>query len=129
VPDRQRLLIVVALLLAAGDLGQKASEPVYGHPRGVGYVVVAGALSLLLVLMVPRVPSRALAAAGGVAAAGAFGNFVSALAWRGGIPNPIVMGELAFNLADVCAVSGAAALVLGAAAFALRNPGLLREPV
>ena len=61
--------------------------------------------------------------------AGAFGNFVSALAWRGGIPNPIVTGELAFNIADVCAVTGAVALVLGAAVFALRNPALLREPV
>jgi lipoprotein signal peptidase len=129
VPDRQRLLIVVALLLTAADLGQKASAPVYGHTRGVGYVVVAGALSVLLALVVPRVPSRALAVAGGVAAAGAFGNFVSALVWRGGIPNPIVMGELAFNVADVCAVTGAAALVLGAAVFALRNPALLRQPI
>ena len=127
--DRQRLLIIVALLLTAGDLGQKASAPVYGHPRGVTYVVFAAALTLLLVLFVPRVPSRALAVAGGVAAAGAFGNLVSALAWRGGIPNPIVAGEFAFNVADLCAVTGAAALVLGCALFALRNPALLRQPV
>jgi lipoprotein signal peptidase len=129
VSDRHRLLIVVALLLTAVDLGQKASAPVYGHPRGVTYVVFAAALTLLLVLFVPRVPSRALAVAGGVAAAGAFGNLVSALAWRGGIPNPIVVGELAFNLADLCAVTGAAALVLGAVLFALRHPALLRQPI
>lgn len=127
--DRQRLLIVVALLLTAVDLGQKASAPVYGHPRGVTYVVFAAALTLLLVLFVPRVPSRALAVAGGVAAAGAFGNLVSALAWRGGIPNPIVVGQVAFNVADLCAVMGAAALVLGAVLFALRNPALLRQPI
>jgi lipoprotein signal peptidase len=129
VSDRQRLLIVVALLLTAVDLGQKASAPVYGHPRGVTYVVFAAALTLLLVLFVPRVPSRALAVAGGVAAAGAFGNLVSALAWRGGIPNPIVVGQVAFNVADLCAVMGAAALVLGAVLFALRNPALLRQPI
>jgi hypothetical protein len=129
VSDRHRLLIAVALLMTAVDLGQKASAPVYGHPRGVGYVVFAGVLTVLLVLFVPRVPSRALAVAGGVAAAGAFGNLVSALAWRGGVPNPIVAGEIAFNVADLCAVTGAIALVLGAALFALRHPALLRQPV
>jgi lipoprotein signal peptidase len=129
VSDRQRLLIAVALLLTAADLGQKASAPVYGHPRGVGYVLVAAAITALLVLFVPRVPSRALAVAGGVAAAGAFGNLVSALAWRGGIPNPIVVGEIAFNIADLCAATGAIALVLGAVLFALRHPALLRQPI
>jgi lipoprotein signal peptidase len=129
VSERQRLLIVVALVLTAVDLGQKASAPVYGHPRGVAYAVFAGVLTALLVLFVPRVPSRALAVAGGIAAAGAFGNFVSALAWRGGIPNPIVLGEVAFNVADICAVTGAVALVVGAALFALRNPALLRQPI
>ena len=127
--DRQRLLIAVALVLTAADLGQKASAPVYGHPRGVGYVLVAAAITALLVLFVPRVPSRALAVAGGVAAAGAFGNLVSALAWRGGIPNPIVVGELAFNIADLCAATGAIALVLGAVLFAVRHPALLRQPI
>jgi len=129
VSDRQRLLIVVALLLTAVDLGQKASAPVYGHPRGVTYAVFAAALTLLLVVFVPRVPSRALAVAGGVAAAGAFGNLVSAVAWRGGIPNPIVAGEFAFNIADLCAVAGAIALVVGAVLFALRHPALLRQPI
>jgi hypothetical protein len=129
VSDRQRLLIVVASLLTAVDLGQKASAPVYCHPRDVGYVLIAAAITVVLVLFVPRVPSRALAVAGGVAAAGAFGNLVSALVWRGGIPNPIVVGEVAFNVADLCAVSGAIALVLGAVLFAVRNPALLRQPI
>jgi lipoprotein signal peptidase len=129
VSDRQRLLIAVALLLTAVDLGQKASAPVYGHPRGLGYVVIAAALTVFLVVFVPRVPSRSLAVAGGVAAAGAFGNLVSALAWRGGVPNPIVVGEVAFNVADLCAVGGAVALVLGCTLFALRNPALLRQPI
>jgi lipoprotein signal peptidase len=129
VSDRHRLLIAVALLLTAVDLGQKASAPVYGHPRGVAYVLVAAVITVLLVLVVPRVPSRALAVAGGVAAAGALGNLVSALAWRGGIPNPIVAGEIAFNVADLCAATGAIALVLGAVVFALRHPALLRQPI
>ncbi|MCW2963645.1 MAG: hypothetical protein JWO17_897 [Actinomycetia bacterium] len=127
--DRHRLLIAVALVLTAVDLGQKASAPVYGHPRGVIYLIGAAALTILLVLFVPRVPSRPLAVAGGVGAAGAFGNFISALAWRGGIPNPIVAGAVAFNVADLCAVGGAIALVLGCALFAVRNPALLRQPI
>jgi lipoprotein signal peptidase len=129
VVDRRRLLIAVASLLSAVDLGQKATAPVYGHPRGVAYLLVATAITVVLVLFVPRVPSRELAVAGGVAAAGAFGNLVSALVWRGGIPNPIVVGDLAFNVADLCAVTGAIALVLGAVLFALRHPALLRQPI
>jgi lipoprotein signal peptidase len=129
VSDRQRLLVAVALVLTAADLGQKASAPVYGHPRGLAYVLVASAIAAFLVLFVPRVPSRVLSIAGGVAAAGALGNLVSALAWRGGIPNPIVIGPVAFNIADLCAVAGAIALVLGTVLFALRNPALLRQPI
>jgi lipoprotein signal peptidase len=122
-------LVIVAFVLTAIDLLQKAREPVYGHPRGPVYIVVAAALALLVTLFVPRVPSRALSLAGGVAVAGAVGNLVSALAWRGGVPNPIAVGDVAFNIADVCAVGGSIALVLGAALFALTHPALLREPV
>lgn len=128
---RRRVLLVaiVAAPLVLLDLAQKASEPVYGHPRGVGYVLVALALSAAVFAFVPRVPSRLLAVAGGIAAAGALGNLVSALAWRNGVPNPIVGGHVAFNLADVWTLAGACALVLGAAVYALRHPGALRQPV
>lgn len=126
---RRGALLAVMLVLATIDLVQKAREPVYGHPRGAGYVLVAAVLTVLLVALVPRVPSFALSIAAGVAAAGALGNLLSALIWRGGVPNPIVAGGLAFNVADVCAVAGAAGLVVGAAIVALRNPSLLREPV
>jgi lipoprotein signal peptidase len=122
-------VVVVALALTAADLLQKAREPVYGHPRGAAYVVVATLLAAFVIAFVPRVPSRALSLAGGVACAGALGNLVSALVWRGGVPNPIVVGDVAFNLADVCAVAGAASLVLGAALFALTHPALLRQPI
>lgn len=126
---RRSTLLATATVLVVVDLLQKAREPVYGHPRGPLFVVIALLLAAGIVAFVPRVPSRALSLAGGVAAAGALGNLVSALLWRGGIPNPIVAGGLAFNVADVCCVGGAGALVLGAALFALRNPALLREPV
>ena len=126
---RRRTLVILALVLAALDLAEKTREPVYGHPRSLGYVVLAALLLAAVVALVPRVPSRSLAVCGGVAAAGALGNLVSALAWRGGVPNPLVLGDVAFNVADVCAVVGATGLVAGAAAFALRHPDLLREPL
>jgi lipoprotein signal peptidase len=129
VRHRSAALTAVALLLTAADLVQKASAPVYGHPRGLAFVLGAASLALAIAVLVPRVPSLPLSVAGGVAAAGALGNLVSALAWRGGVPNPIVVGDIAFNIADVCAVGGSAALVLGAAMFALTHPALLREPI
>ena len=127
--QRRWFLIVVAAGLTAADLAEKATQPVYGHPRSTTFVVGAAVLTFAIVAFVPRVPSRALSVVGGVAAAGALGNLVSALAWRGGIPNPIVVGDVAFNIADVCAVAGALGLVLGAALFALTHPALLREQI
>jgi lipoprotein signal peptidase len=129
VARRRWLLAAVAVPLAAVDLLQKASEPVYGHPRSVVYVAGALALAVLLVAFVPRVPSAAVAVAAGVAVAGDGGNLVAALVWRGGVPNPIVAGDVAFNLADAYAVVGSFALVFGSTLFALRNRALLRQRV
>jgi hypothetical protein len=124
---RRVLLVAVAAALVVPDLAQKAAAPVYGHPRSAAYVGFALALFALLVGLVPRVPSWPLAVAAGVACAGIGGNVVGALAWRDGIPNPIVVGDVAFNLADVYAVLGAGALVFTAALFALTHRELLRE--
>ncbi len=126
---RRFALLAVAAVLAAVDLAEKAGRPVYGHPRGPVYVVAGVAAVVALAVLVPRVPSLALSVSAGIAAAGALGNAVSAVVWRGGVPNPIVVGELAFNVADVCAIAGAVGLVGGAALFALRHPALLRQPV
>jgi hypothetical protein len=126
---RRFLLVAVAVALVAPDLVQKASAPVYGHPRSAVYVGIAGGLLALLVALVPRVASRPLAVAAGVACAGIAGNLVGAVAWRDGIPNPIVVGDVAFNLADVYAVLGAGALVFTAALFALTHRDLLRQPL
>jgi lipoprotein signal peptidase len=126
---RRIVLVTVCAVLTAVDLAEKAAQPVYGHPRSAAYVVVGAAAVAALVVLVPRVPSLALSVCAGIAAAGALGNAASALMWRGGVPNPIVLGEVAFNIADVCAVVGAVGLVGGAALFALRHPALLRQPV
>ncbi|HEY3184944.1 MAG TPA: hypothetical protein VGJ77_19035 [Gaiellaceae bacterium] len=124
---RRLVLVAVAAALVVPDLAQKASAPVYGHPRSAVYVGLAAGMLALLVALVPRVPSRPLAVAAGVACAGVTGNLVGAVAWRDGIPNPIVVGDVAFNLADVYAVLGAGALVFTAALFALTHRELLHQ--
>jgi lipoprotein signal peptidase len=126
---RRAVLLAVATVLTAVDLAEKAGRPAYGHPRSALYVVAGTAAAAALVALVPRVPSVALSVCAGVASAGALGNAVSAVVWRGGVPNPILVGDVAFNVADVCAVVGAFGLVGGAALFALRHPALLRQPV
>ena len=126
---RRRLLILGAVALTAADLAVKAVHPIDGDPRSAGFVVLAVGIAAAIAVLVPRVPSRALACAGAVAAAGAMSNALSALLWSGGVPNPIVAGGIAFNVGDLYAVFGAAALIGGAVTFALRNPSLLRQPL
>lgn len=125
---RRSELIVVALVLTAADFAQKARSTVYEHDRSLAYAVLACALALSVAALVPRIPSRGLAIGGGVACGGALGNAVAALVW-GGVPNPILAGGVAFNIADLCVVVGALWLVVGAAVFGLRHPQLLREPL
>jgi len=85
-------------------------------------------LAVAVLVAVPRVPSLALSLAGGVAAGGALGNLVSALAWRSGIPDPIVRGAYAFNPADAAVLIGAAGLVGLTLVFAWDNRHRLRAP-
>ena len=123
------MLLAIAGPLAGVDLAVEAGWQVNGHPRGAAFVALAIVLCCGVVAAVPRVPSLPLAVAGGVAVAGALGNVASALAFAGGVPNPLVAAGLAFNPADVCVLLGSAALVVGAALHALRHRVELRRPV
>ena len=126
---RRRFLVLGGAALAGVDLALKALDPVARDPRSLGFIVVAAGIAAAIVVFVPRIPSRALAAAGAVAAAGAAANALSAVLWSGGVPNPILAGGIAFNVADLYAVGGATALIGGAIVFAIRNPALLRQPL
>ena len=111
-----------ALAAIVADLLDKALQrtpPDLFHPRSAGYVAFGVAVSLLLAVFVSRVPSRALGVAAGVAVGGALANAASALAWSRGVPDPLVAGGFAFNLADVFALAGVGALVLVAAQLAV----------
>ena len=95
--------------------------------------MVMAALICALVVLVPRLPSTAAAAGAGVACGGALGNLVSLFAWDDGVPDPfVVVGSthgLAFNLADVFAVSGDALLLSAVILLGMHRRATLRAPV
>ena len=92
-----------------------------------------GALIVALVLLVPRLPSNAAAVGAGIACGGALGNLVSLLAWREGVPDPLVFvgatSGVAFNLADVFAVCGDALLLSTVLLLGVQRRGALRESI
>jgi lipoprotein signal peptidase len=128
--QRRRLAVGAALVVLAIDLVHLALEPTpYHHERSPLWLVLTFALAAMLLAVGPYAPSRAVAITGGIAAGGALGNAVSALAWSAGVPDPLVYGPYAFNLADVAVVVGVCSLVTAALATIWANRSRLREPV
>jgi hypothetical protein len=130
--NRSRTLAAVAAastVLAVDLVDAATSRTQYFHPRSAAVVVLAALLGAALLAYAPRVPSRGVVVGAGLAAGGAFATAVSALAWSPGVPDPIVRGGVAFNLADVALALGDALLVASALLYAWRSRGRLREPV
>jgi lipoprotein signal peptidase len=128
------LRALVALLLPAGpaagiDLAFKAGAVAPAlHERSALYVlvVVSGCVVWAALLVLTR--SVAVAAAGGLVVGGAAGNVLSLAFWPG-VPNPIVVEAIAFNLADAFVLAGFCLVCAAAAAVAAANPARLREPL
>ena len=59
----------------------------------------------------------------------ALGTFVAALVWSRGVPDPLVRGSVAFNLADLAIAVGDALLLASALYVAWRRRHQLRQPV
>jgi lipoprotein signal peptidase len=123
------LLTGTAAAVAAVDLAHKAAAgPVFVHERsalyalGIGVVCVAWAAGVALL----RSPSIALAA--GPLVGGAAGNGLSLAIWPG-VPNPILVGTVAFNVADLAVAVGLALLLVTTIAFGVRNRARLFEPI
>jgi lipoprotein signal peptidase len=100
----------------------------FHHHRSPGTLVFAGALATALLGLAPRIRSFAVALGAGIAGGGALATFVSGLAW-GGVPDPLVRGGIAFNLADVAIAGGDALLLVAVLLHAWTNRTQLREPV
>jgi lipoprotein signal peptidase len=131
---RRAILICFALVFAAIDLVHKTLTPAEFHHARTPYVtLVMGALIAALVILVPRLPSTAAAIGAGIACGGALGNLVSLLAWAQGVPDPFVVtgaaNGLAFNLADLFALSGDMLLLSAVAVHGVRHRHQLRQRV
>jgi len=127
------IMLTVAVPLAAMDLYVKATtptEPWAYHQRSFAWLTLSVGLFFAM-LVVARIPSILVAPAAGVLSAGILGNSISA-AWNGmEVPNPFVIDSdhalIAFNLADVWAVTGIFLLVLSIGIWLIRNRALLPE--
>jgi hypothetical protein len=122
----------LAVVLAAADLLTKAllRTPEYAfHTRPFWQLATGMAIGATLVVAVVAVGSVAVATAAGIAIGGTVGNLSSVAIW-GAAPNPFLVpvgaGVVAFNLADVLVVSGAALIPLAATALAHRHRPALR---
>ena len=126
---RALALAATAVVLASLDLAHKATAGgVNLHPRSATYVVVVITLATAWVAAILAARSLALAIAGGVVAGGALANLASLVLWTG-VPNPIVVGPIAFNLADVLVVAGFVVVALVVLMLAIGRQDRLREPV
>ena len=120
---RLSLAIASTLALAAVDLAVKAALPTKGwdfHQRSHAWSLLSVVL-LAVVVVLAVLPSRLVAAAAGVVAGGVLGNVVSAHRHGGRVPNPIVVGSLALNLADVFVLVGVPVLVVALVRVSIRN--------
>lgn len=131
------LLLGTATVVAALDLAHKAlaiSErggAVLAHDRSAPYVTGLAIATLAWAGAIALVRSASIALAGGLVLGGATGNLASFALWPSlpGVPDPLVAGGFAFNLADISALLGLALLLPSIVVFAARNRERLFEPI
>jgi lipoprotein signal peptidase len=120
---------LTAAVAATVDLSHKAaSDATFFNRASTGYVVYVLAFALAWVAAILATRSLSIAAAGGVLAGGVAGNLLSLALWPG-VPDPIELEEVAFNLADVFVLAGFFLTAVATLAFAVRNRDRLREPL
>ena len=120
-------LIGVAAVAATIDLAYKAgADGAWLHERSRTYAVVVAGVSVLWAGAILLTRSVPMAAAGGLLLGGAVGNLVSLAIW-GGVPDPIVVAPIAFNLADLFAFAGFGLVCV--ASLGLASSHRLDEPV
>lgn len=118
-----------AILGVVVDLAHKSSvDAAHLHARSPIYVVVVLGLASAWAATILATRSLSLALGGGVMAGGALGNLASLTLWPG-VPNPIELEPIAFNLADLFVLGGFVLTSSAALVFAARNRERLYEPV
>ena len=130
------LLIAGATAVATVDLVQKAlsiSErdgAVFAHDRSAGYVAGIAVVAVVWAGIVSLTGSASISLTAGLVLGGAVGNLTSIALWPSvpGVPDPLVAGNIAFNLADVSVGLGVLLLVPTTLVYAVRNRERLFEP-
>ena len=126
---RRLIAVAIAFTVLATVVVHDVLAPTrFHHHRSPATLLFAGLLATALLALAPRIRSRGIVLGAGIAAGGALATFVSGLAW-GGVPDPLVHGGIAFNLADVAIAAGDALLRVAAVVYAWTNRARLREPV
>jgi hypothetical protein len=125
-----RLALAAAALVVAATLVDDLVQPSrLSHARSPLGLAGAGALALALIVVVPRACSAAMSFFAGIAAGGAAATLAAGVAWRDGVPNPLVRGGIAFNLADLAIGAGDALLIGAALLLAWRKRAQLLDAV
>jgi hypothetical protein len=125
------LVAFVAAGLAAADLALNArvsTDASDFHQRSQAWSVVALVL-LAALLAVGLLPSLVVSLAAGVAAGGVAGNILAARLHGGRVPNPLVVGPIAFNLADLLVVCATPILTVALARVAIRHRSFIDRHV
>ena len=118
-----------ALLVAAVDLVHKdAAGAGSYHPRSLTYVAVVVGLSAAWTTAILATRSIPMAVGGGTVVGGAVGNVASLAVWPG-VPNPIVLGAIALNLADIFVFAGFVIVAGTTIALVRGDPERLGRPV
>jgi len=127
---RRRMAVAAALVVLGADLADSAAtRTAYFHPRPLWLLAGGAAAAVAVLALAPRVPSLALSFGAGMTTGGALGMLVAGLVWSRGVPDPLVRGPVAFNLADVAIALGDALLLASALFVMWRRRGALRQPV
>jgi lipoprotein signal peptidase len=125
-----RPALVAAACVVAATLADDSFAPSrLSHARSPLALAGAGALAVALLVLVPKARSLTMSLAAGIAAGGAAATLVTGLAWRDGVPNPLVRGGVAFNVADLAIGVGDALLIGAALLHAWRGRDRLLEPI
>ena len=126
---RRSAAVAAAFAVLAAVVIHDALAPTpFHHHRSLVTLLAAGLLATALLALAPRIRSSGVVLGAGIAAGGALATLVSGLVW-GGVPDPLVHGGIAFNLADVAIAFGDALLLVAALLYAWTNRARLREPV
>jgi lipoprotein signal peptidase len=127
--SRRWAAVGLALAVLAAVVVHDALAPMrFQHHRSPVTLAFAGLLAFALLAIAPRVPSPGIVVGAGIAAGGALATFVSGLAW-GSVPDPLVHGGIAFNLADIAIAGGDALLLVAALLHVWTHRAHLGEPV